>query len=78
VEVPDLTNSALDRWIKHSKAKATCSFKKDSRSFKKIKLISLRIENQRLLMENGMFKQVALILSSRVTVIALVNDTCSV
>ena len=64
VEEYDLTASALDRWIKQSKA--TGSFKeKDNRSPEENELIALRKENQRLLMENDILKQAALIMGRK-------------
>ncbi|MFC5986392.1 IS3 family transposase [Marinicrinis lubricantis] len=51
----DLTASALDRWIKQ--ARNTGSFKeKDNRSPEENELIAMRKENQRLKMENDIFK----------------------
>ena len=64
VEEYDLTASAFDRWIKQSKA--TGSFKeKDNRSPEENELIALRKENQRLLMENDILKQAALIMGRK-------------
>lgn len=60
----DLTASALDRWIKQSNA--TGSFKeKDNRSSEENELIALRKELQRLLMENDILKQAALIMGRK-------------
>jgi transposase len=64
VEEYDLTASALDRWIKQSQD--TGSFKeKDNRSPEENELIALRKENQRLLMENDILKQAALIMGRK-------------
>ena len=64
VEEYDLTASALDRWVKQSKE--TGSFKeKDNRSPEENELIALRKENQRLLMENDILKQAALIMGRK-------------
>lgn len=64
VEEYDLTASALDRWIKQ--ARNTGSFKeKDNRSAEENELIALRKENQRLLMENDILKQAALIMGRK-------------
>lgn len=60
----DITPSALDRWIKnHSE---TGSFvAKDNRSEEENELMRLRKENQRLLMENDILKQAALIMGRK-------------
>ena len=60
----DLTESALDRWIKQSQS--TGSFREaDNRSAEENELIQLRKENQRLKMENDILKQAALILGRK-------------
>ncbi|XJZ27647.1 IS3 family transposase [Bacillota bacterium Lsc_1132] len=60
----DLTPSALDKWIKQRKKSG--SFKeKDNRSPEENELIVLRKENKRLLMENDILKQAALILGDK-------------
>jgi transposase len=60
----DLTPSALDKWIKQNKTSG--SFKeKDNRKPEQTELIKLRKENQRLLMENDILKQAALILGRK-------------
>ena len=60
----DLTPSALDKWIKQRKKSG--SFKeKDNRSPEENELIVLRKENKRLLMENDILKQAALILGQK-------------
>jgi transposase len=60
----DLTPSALDKWVKQSKVSG--SFKeKDNRTPEENELIKLRKENQRLLMENDILKQAALILGRK-------------
>ncbi len=59
VEEYGLTASALDRWIKQTQT--TGSFKeKDNRSSEDNELITLRKENQRLIMEVDILKQAAL------------------
>lgn len=58
----DLTASAFDKWVKQSRASG--SFKeKDNRTLKEEELIKLRKENQRLLMENDILKQAAIIMA---------------
>jgi transposase len=60
----DLTPSALDKWVKQSQTSG--SFKeKDNRTSKENELILLRKENKRLLMENDILKQAALILGQK-------------
>lgn len=60
----DLTPSALDKWIKQSQS--TGSFKeKDNRTEEQNELIKLRKEYKRLLMENDILKQAALILGQK-------------
>ena len=60
----DLTPSALDKWVKQNQSSG--SFKeKDNRSSEETELIKLRKENQRLLMENDILKQAALILGRK-------------
>jgi transposase len=60
----DLTPSALDKWVKQSQTSG--SFKeKDNRTPEETELIKLRRENQRLLMENDILKQAALILGRK-------------
>ena len=60
----DLTPSKLDKWIKQSQISG--SFKeKDNRSPEENELIQLRKENKRLLMENDILKQAALILGQK-------------
>lgn len=60
----DLTPSSLDRWI--SQYSTTRSFRaKDNRSTEENELIALRKENQRLLMENDILKQAALIMGRK-------------
>ncbi|MEG0473805.1 MAG: IS3 family transposase [Solibacillus sp.] len=64
----DLTPSALDRWIKNHQE--TGSFAaKDNRSEEETELDRLRKENQRLLMENDILKQAALIMGRKLDVI---------
>jgi transposase len=60
----DLTPSALDKWVKQSQTSG--SFKeKDNRTPEEAELIKLRKENQRLLMENDILKQAALIIGRK-------------
>lgn len=60
----DLTPSALDRWIKNHQE--TGSFAaKDNRSEEETEIALLRKENQRLLMENDILKQAALIMGRK-------------
>lgn len=60
----DLTASAFDKWVKQSRASG--SFKeKDNRTPEEEELIKLRKENQRLLMENDILKQAALIMGRK-------------
>lgn len=60
----DLTPSALDKWVKQSQTSG--SFKeKDNRTPEEAELIMLRKENQRLLMENDILKQAALIIGRK-------------
>lgn len=60
----DLTASAFDKWVKQSQASG--SFKeKDNRTPEEEELIKLRKENQRLMMENDILKQAALIMGRK-------------
>lgn len=60
----DLTKSALDNWI--TQYQTTWSFTaKDNRSAEENELIALRKENKRLLMENDILKQAALIMGRK-------------
>lgn len=60
----DLTPSALDRWIHQHQS--TGSFQeKDNRTPEETELIKLRNENQRLMMENDILKQAALIMGRK-------------
>lgn len=60
----DITPSALDRWIKNHNE--TGSFAaKDNRSEEENELMRLRKENQRLIMENDILKQAALIMGRK-------------
>ena len=56
----DLTPSALNNWIKRINATGS-SKEADNRTPEENELIKLRKENQRLLMENDILKQAALI-----------------
>lgn len=60
----DLTASAFDKWVKQSQTSG--SFKeKDNRTPEEVELIKLRKENQRLMMENDILKQAALIMGRK-------------
>ncbi len=60
----DITPSALDHWIKNHQK--TDSFPaKDNRSEEENELARLRKENQRLMMENDVLKQAALIMGRK-------------
>lgn len=60
----DLTPSAFDKWVKQHQNSG--SFReKDNRSPEEQELIKLRKENQRLLMENDILKQAALIMGRK-------------
>lgn len=60
----NLTPSALDRWIRQHHS--TGSFQeKDNRTPEETELINLRKENQRLMMENDILKQAALIMGRK-------------
>lgn len=60
----DLTKSALDKWI--TQYQTTGAFTaKDNRSTEENELIALRKENKRLLMENDILKQAALIMARK-------------
>jgi transposase len=60
----NITPSAFDRWIKNHQE--TGSFAaKDNRSEEENELTQLRKENQRLLMENDILKQAALIMGRK-------------
>jgi transposase len=57
----ELTPSAFDKWVKHYQNSGSFS-EKDNRYPKEQEFIKLRKENQRLLMENDILKQAALIM----------------
>ena len=60
----DLTSTTFDNWVRRHKA--TGSFQeKDQRTDEENELIKLRKENQRLLMENDILKQAALIMGRK-------------
>lgn len=60
----EITPSALDRWIKNHQE--TGSFTaEDNRTEEENELIRLRKENQRLMMENDILKQAALIMGRK-------------
>jgi len=60
----ELSSSALDRWVKRINATGS-SREKDNRSPEQEELLRLRKENQRLLMENDILKQAALIFAKK-------------
>ncbi|KYG90276.1 transposase [[Bacillus] sp. KCTC 13219] len=60
----DITPSTLDCWIKNHQATGS-SAAKDNRSEEEKELAKLRKENQRLLMENDILKQAALIMGRK-------------
>ncbi|WP_392558939.1 IS3 family transposase [Orbus mooreae] len=65
----DLTKSALDKWIKQYQE--TGSFTaQGNRSHEENELIALRKENKRLLMENDILKQAALIMGRKFALIS--------
>ncbi len=57
----DLTASAFDKWVKKSQTSGSFQVK-DNRTVEEVELIKLRKLNQRLLMENDILKQAALIM----------------
>lgn len=59
----DLTASALDKWIKNHQA--TRSFAAKDNRIEESELDCLRKENHRLLMENDILKQAALIMGRK-------------
>ena len=60
----DLTKSALDKWIKQYQTTGTFTAQ-ENRSTEENELIALRKENKRLLMENDILKQAALIMGRK-------------
>jgi len=60
----DITPSALDRWIKNHQESGSFTAK-DNRTEEENEIIRLRKENQRLLMENDILKQAALIMGRK-------------
>jgi transposase len=60
----DITPSALDRWIKNHRESGSFAAK-DNRTEDENELARLRKENQRLLMENNILKQAALIMGRK-------------
>ncbi len=60
----DITLSALDRWIKNYLESGSFAAK-DNRAEEENELARLRKENQRLLMENDILKQAALIMGRK-------------
>ncbi len=60
----DLTSTTFDNWVRRHRA--TGSFQeKDQRIEEENELIKLRKENQRLLMENDILKQAALLMGRK-------------
>ena len=60
----DLTASSFDNWVRQSQNSGSFS-EKDNRTPEENELIKLRKVNQRLLMENDILKQAALIMGRR-------------
>ncbi|OKL37444.1 hypothetical protein BLL40_03800 [Domibacillus mangrovi] len=60
----DITPPALDRWIKNYRESGSFAAK-DNRTEEENELARLRKENQRLLMENDILKQAALIMGRK-------------
>ena len=60
----DLTASAFDKWVKQSQTSGSFQ-ERDNRTPEEAELIKLRKENQRLLMENDILKQAALIMGRK-------------
>ena len=60
----DLTASAFDKWVKQRQNSGSFS-EKDNRTPEENELMKLRKENQRLLMENDILKQAALIMGRK-------------
>ena len=60
----ELTPSAFNSWVKRINATGS-SREKDNRTPEQDELLRLRKENQRLLMENDVLKQAALIFAKR-------------
>jgi transposase len=60
----NLSASALDRWIKQSQNSGSFT-EKANRTPEEKELITLRKENQRLMMENDILKQAALIMGRK-------------
>ncbi|MCM3390740.1 IS3 family transposase (plasmid) [Ureibacillus chungkukjangi] len=64
----EITPSALDRWIKNHQETGAFTAK-ENRTDEENELIKLRKENQRLMMENDILKQAALIMGRKLDVI---------
>lgn len=60
----DLTPSAFDKWMRQYKSSGSFA-EKDNRTPEQEELIKLRKENKRLLMENDILKQAALIIGRK-------------
>lgn len=60
----ELTPSAFDKWVRQHKASSSFQ-EKDNRTPEQEELIRLRKENQKLMMENDILKQAALIMGRK-------------
>ena len=60
----DLSPSSFDNWLKQNRTSGSFS-EKDNRTPEENELIQLRKDNQRLMMENDILKQAALIIGRR-------------
>ncbi len=60
----ELTPSAFDKWVRQHKTSGSFE-EKDNRTPEQDELIRLRKENQRLMMENDILKQAALIMGRK-------------
>jgi transposase len=60
----ELTPSAFDKWVRQHKTSGSFE-EKDNRAPEQEELIRLRKENQRLMMENDILKQAALIMGRK-------------
>jgi transposase len=60
----DLTPSAFDKWVRQYQTSGSFQ-EKDNRTLEQEELIRLRKENQKLMMENDILKQAALIMGRK-------------
>jgi len=60
----ELTPSAFDKWVRQHKTSGSFE-EKDNRTPEQEEIIRLRKENQRLMMENDILKQAALIMGRK-------------